>query len=183
MRFVPDNTVLVNVTILDDHDLLSWFVRSRGTWTLSIARECSRSANTAGLSEMRQWRRVFGTPWSPTPAEVVDAQAIADAIRKPGDASPSAHMGEAEAIAVLVSRGINAVFLTDDYDAARAAARYPLIGVASTTKILALAEAAGRIRHGEARTHLATLLSAGRVLGNPPSIADYDTYVAALKIG
>jgi hypothetical protein len=115
---------------------------------------------------MRQWRRVFGTPWSPTPAEVVDAQAIADAIRKPGDASPSAHMGEAEAIAVLVSRGINAVFLTDDYDAARAAARYPLIGVASTTKILALAEAAGRIRHGEARTHLATLLSAGRVLGN-----------------
>lgn len=180
-HFFPDNTVLINFTIIDRQDLLTWFVRGKGVWTLSIARECERSAREPGLAAMNRWSTVLGAPLAPTPAEMVDAHAIADRMRGPGDNAPGQHMGEAEAIAVIVRRQIEAVFLTDDHSAARAAASEPLISTASTTKVLAFAEAAGRLQHPEARHCLADLLNAGRVMGNPPLIAAYDAYVVGLQ--
>lgn len=111
----------------------------------------------------------------------MDARTIAEHMRKPGESEPSQHMGEAETIAIVVNRGLSTVFLTDDHDAARRAAAEPLITVASTTKIIAFAEVKGRLEHTVARRHLADLLNAGRVLGNPPVVADYDGYVASLR--
>ena len=179
--FFPDNTVLINFTLLDRSDLLEWFVRGAGAWTLSVARECERSARIEGLSAMAGWCTVFGTPLVPGPAELVDAHAIADRMRSPGEHSPAQHMGEAETLAIVLRRRMSAVFLTDDHAAARAAAAEPLVrGVASTSKILALAEAAGRIQHSEARGYLAHLLNEGRVMGNPPLVRDYDDYVLGL---
>jgi predicted nucleic acid-binding protein len=180
--FFPDNTVLINFTMLERRDLLEWFVQGAGAWTLSIARECERSAQVENLGAMSEWHEVFGTPLSPSPAELVDAHAIADRMRSPGENSPAQHMGEAETIAIIVRRQLSAIFLTDDHAAARAAVVEPLVkGVASTTKVLAMAEVAGKIEHVDARLALAGLLNARRVMGNPPLISEYDSYVAELK--
>lgn len=179
--FFPDNTVLINFTLIGRHDLLEWFVRRSGQWTLSVSRECHRSARQPGLSGLADWGLVFHEPLVPSPTELVNARVIAEQMRKPGDFKPSQHMGEAETIAIVVNRGLAAVFLTDDHDAARRASAEPLISVASTTKILAFAEAKGRLEHTVARRYLADLLNAGRVLGNPPVVADYDGYVASLR--
>jgi len=179
--FFPDNTVLINFTLLDRHDLLEWFVRGSGQWTLSVSRECHRSSQQPGLSRLADWSDVFHEPLIPEPRELVDARTIAEHMRKPGESEPSQHMGEAETIAIVVNRGLSTVFLTDDHDAARRAAAEPLITVASTTKIIAFAEVKGRLEHAEARSYLAGLLNARRVLGNPPLVADYDSYVASLR--
>lgn len=179
--FFPDNTVLINFTLLARHDLLEWFVRGLGRWTVSVARECGNSAFQPGLSAMSRWGEIFGDPLIPSTVELVDAQAIAMQMRKPGEPSVSQHLGEAETIAIVVNRGMSAVFLTDDHDAARRAAAEPSIHVASTTRILALCEVAGRLEHAVARQYLARLLNKERVLGNPPSVVDYDSYVAAVR--
>lgn len=106
---------------------------------------------------------------------------IAEQMRKPGETHPAQHLGEAETIAIVVNRSLPAVFLTDDHDAARRAAAETLITVVSTTRMLAMAEVAGRLDHDAARTCLAHLLNEGRVLGNPPYVADYDGYVTSLR--
>lgn len=90
-------------------------------------------------------------------------------------------MGEAETIAVIARRGIEAVFLTDDHDAARRAQQEPQISVACTTKVLAFAEVMARLSHQDARGYLAQLLDLGRVLGNPPRVSEYDNYVDDLR--
>lgn len=180
--FVPDNTVLINFTLIDRQDLLVWFVRATPTWTLSVARECAKSSNGHGLAKMTAWGQTFGSALMPDPREITDARAIAESMKKPGENSRTAHMGEAEAISILVSRKLEAVFLTDDFDAARVAqARQPLIHVASTTKILALAAAAAKIDTDSAKTLIAELLNKDRVLGNPPSTRDFDSYVEKLR--
>lgn len=179
--FFPDNTVLINFTLLARHDLLEWFVRGAGRWTLSVARECGNSALQPGLSGLSKWGSTFGEPLIPSAAELIDARVIAEQMRKPGKSNPAQHMGEAETIAIVVSRRMPAVFLTDDHDAARRAAAEPLIEVASTTRILAMAEVVGHLDHAVARQSLALLLNERRILGNPPTVADYDSYVAALR--
>lgn len=130
---------------------------------------------------MANWNEFLPSPLVPTRAEIVDARTIAEQMRKPGETDPAKNMGEAETIAVITRRQIEAVFLTDDHGAARRASVEPLIHVASTTKILALAEVADHITHSEARKCLATLQDLGRVLGNPPSIRGYDDHVTKLK--
>jgi hypothetical protein len=179
-RFFPDNTVLINFTLIDRQDLLTWFLRGAGAWTIAIARECEKSAMVQDLGGMDYWSSLLSTPLAPTPVELVDSKTIAERMRKPGETAPAKHMGEAETIAVITRRQIDAVFLTDDHDAARTAIAES-IPVASTTKILALAEAKDRLLHAEARQCLARLRNFDRVLGNPPSIANYDAHVEKLK--
>lgn len=178
--FFPDNTVLINFTHIDRQDLLKWFVRRNGCWTVSLARECAKSAQVRGLERMANWADILNKPIAPGPAELVDARVIAEQMRKPGETSSTTHMGEAETIAVIRRRQLKAVFLTDDHDAARAAVGAS-IDVACTTKIIALAEVMGQLSNAEARAHLAALCNLGRVLGNPPFIAEYDDYVARAK--
>lgn len=126
------------------------------------------------------WSRILGTPLVPSQVELLDASVIADQMRKPGENAKTKHMGEAETIAVINRRQLSAVFLTDDFDAARRA-RVDAIPVASTTKILAIAEVKDRLTHEEARNCLPDLSNLSRILGNPPSIAQYDSYVSTLK--
>lgn len=179
--FFPDNTVLVNFTLIKRHDILECFLDSRGAWTIAISRECERSSKKPGLGAITSWNALLPSPLIPTRTELIDANTIAEQMRKPGETDPAKNMGEAETIAVITRRQIEAVFLTDDHGAASRASVEPLIQVASTTKILALAEVAGHISHSEARQCLATLQDMGRVLGNPPSIRGYDDHVTKLK--
>lgn len=177
--FLPDNTVLINFSILKRHDLLGWFVRGQGAWTAGVALECDSSARRTSL-DMAPWSEIFGTPLMPTRAERIDALIIADGLRKPGDAGYARHMGEAESIAIIRNRGMRAVFLTDDHDAARAAATHSIV-VASSTKILAVAAAMDRLTHQDARQCLADLLNQDRVLGDRPSVHEFDSEVERLR--
>jgi len=177
--FFPDNTVLINFAMLARHNIVEWFVRGRGNWALSVARECGKSSQWAGL-DMAAWSAVFGKPLAPTQSELVDARTIAERLRKPGDSSPAQHMGEAESIAIIKKRNIEAVFLTDDHDAARTAIAEN-IEVASTTRILAIADAFGRVSHLEARRCVEDLLKQNRVLGNRLAVSEFESYVEMLR--
>lgn len=179
--FFPDNTVLINFSIIARNDLLKSFMGNRGKWTLTISRECSKSSQIPGYEAMSEWHDVLPSPLYPNPSELVDANAIAYGMRKPGDRETSSHMGEAEAFAIIANRKYQAVFLTDDHDAARVARNPDLkISTASTTRILAICQARGLVERDKARGYIAHLLNAGRVLGNPPYIDDYDDYVQRL---
>lgn len=177
---LPDNTVLVNFTHIDRHDLVEWFARGQGAWALTVSRECEQSARMPGLERMRKWGAVFGAAWIPEPAETLDAHLIAERMRKPGETQPGKHMGEAETVAIVTRRRLQVAFLTDDFDAARVA-RAHQIRVVSTTHIIAMAEAANRITHEEAHRYLDDLQQHKRVLGKPPSLTGYDAYVARLR--
>ncbi|MDO5747717.1 MAG: hypothetical protein Q4P66_08705 [Actinomycetaceae bacterium] len=177
--FFPDNTVLINFTYLQRHDLLEWFVKERGRWTQSVRRECEQSSRVDGLERMTHWSSVFGDPFIPDRAELIDVAIIVDSMRKPGDKN-TAHLGEAETIAIICKRNFSALFLTDDHGAARSASRNS-IKVIGTGKIIAYAEVAGIIEHGEAHSYLCELHTLNRVLRHPHSIEEYDACVAELR--
>ena len=179
--FFPDNTVLINFTLLDRQDLVEWFT-AKGTrlWTTSVYYECDKSAEIKGQEAMVRWRRVFGKPLSPEKLDFIAISMIVDQMRLPGETAPRKHMGEAETIAIAENRYPGSVFLTDDHDAARVAdARH--IQSVSTTKIIAFAEVKAEITHDQARGYLAELLNRGRVLGGSPRPTEYDAYVRTLK--
>lgn len=81
--FFPDNTVLINFTHIGRHDLLEWFLRGNGAWTISTARECHNSSRARGLEQMSRWYELLPQPLAPEPAELVDAKAIAHQMRNP----------------------------------------------------------------------------------------------------
>lgn len=171
----PDNTVLINFTLLDRHDIVAWFTRGQGRWTASVWQECGRSATYEGLTQMRQWRSIFGDPIRPTEAEMVDANAIAQQMRKPGESdNRSKHMGEAETIAIIECRYPDTRFLTDDNDAEKRA-KSRGIAVHTTMDILAFAEVSGRIANDQAKQCLAVLLNHGQGVGRKAK--DYDALV------
>ena len=180
--FFPDNTVLINFTLLNRQDLVKWFT-SQGTrqWTLSICRECMKSTGYKGLEAMARWGELFGNPLSPNRMELLTARQIADEMRIPGENAPGKHMGEAETIAIAESRCIGSIFLTDDHEAARVAESRGL-HIVSTTRVIAFAEVGGMIFHDEARRGLADLLNRDRILGGSPEPARYDEYVRNLRI-
>lgn len=179
--FFPDNTVLINFTLLKRQDLVTWFT-AKGVrqWTLSVCRECANSAKYEDLKAMTKWTQVFGTPLSPSKTEVLIARQIADAMRMPGEYALSKHMGEAETIAIAESRYANSIFLTDDHEAARVAESRHIQAV-STTKIIAFAEVGGKILHDEAQLCIAELMSHKRILGGSPEPIAYDGYVRSLR--
>lgn len=179
LRFV-DNTVLINYTLIDRHDLLVWFMQGQGAWCLSISREAAASGKRRGLERMADWHVVLGTPLVPDQLEMLDARSIAGQMLKPGENQRSAHMGEAETLAIISRRGLAALFLTDDHDAARAA-QFNGVPTVSTSRILAHAVVAGHLEQGSAKRLLADLLNARRVMGNPPSPAQFDGFVRDLS--
>lgn len=176
----PDNTVLVNFTLLGRHDLVEWVVRDRGMWALSVARECGSSAKQPGLSGMADWRTLFGDPLVPSKVELVDAGCIAASMRKPGEYGAARHMGEAETIAIVTRRRLEAFFLTDDFDAFRVATRHGL-AARSTQWVIGMAEAGGRVDAATAEGLLNQLADKGRVLGPLPGYQRYEDFVRKLK--
>lgn len=181
---IPDNTVLVNLAHLRRLDLLDAVLsRARAAWTVTVARECARSARVPGLECLDDVGERFGPPLTPTATEYVDAHALQATMRKPGQTRPSEHMGECEAIAIICTRPElgSSVFLTDDADAADAARQSTTcsgkrIGVLTTHGLIAFAEVAGVVTRAEAHALMGALASAGRV-SREPSREEYDRYV------
>lgn len=183
----PDNTVLVNLAHVGRLDLLSPFLSVfRPRWTLSVSRECYKSSELKGLEGLRSVGALFGEPLVPSRVEGVHARCIQTSMLKPGQNkqySPGAHMGEAEAIAIICNRMEfgNSLFLTDDHDAMLAARGAKTltgrsIGTLSTHGVIAWAELYGYINRVAAHDAIDELIRLGRHSG-PPAAADYDEFV------
>lgn len=173
--FFPDNTVLVNFGYLNRLRLLGVMIPDR-RWCEVVAQECADSAKVPGLANLRHARDVFGEPLTPTERERDRTFELRDQMRKPGDAATK-HVGEAETIAIVTSRDIKAVFITDD-KGARSAAEAAGITVITTWDLLKIAYRKDLITLADAYADAQTLESLDR--GWPPcgkSLTDFTTWL------
>jgi hypothetical protein len=112
----PDNTVLVNFALVSRMALLETLLARRGKWTLTIAGECDRGSRIPGQQDMALAASFLGEPIVPTAGERISTLVIQAQLAAPGDRA-SAHLGEAESFAVIGSRALPAIFVTDDIPA------------------------------------------------------------------
>lgn len=187
----PDNTVLINFTLVGRQDLVEWLVRDNGKWCVTVARECKRSAeHKPELYEMRQWDKLFGKPLHASRAELLQASVIASRMHIPGlTRRPGEHMGEAETIAIIDARRKSpagggkydtARFLTDDHGAARVASEFG-IESAGSAWIIAMAQVCGRLTPMQAEEIRSELNTLGRVLRiHNDWTGTYEEYVKTL---
>lgn len=166
----PDNTVLVNSALINRVDVLQHIMSGRAAWCATVASECARSALEHGLEAMADFAETLGDPLYPeTPAEHLQIRLLRDALAIPGDA-PTRHLGEAETLALILSRSLEAVFVTDDRGARRLAAVH---GIRCYTTWDMLKLAGGRAKLIDPDTlwgYLQTLRGLGR--GGPDGVHD-----------
>jgi len=173
----PDNTVLVNFGVLGRVDLFAELVDGRGSWTSTIAEECGRSSREPGLESLARMREILGEPLAPSRRERVDLLVIRAELAAPGDPATK-HLGEAEAIAIITGRALEAAFFTDDRAAAALAARHG-IRVYTTAHLILLAVRSRRI-NGDTGWDLVTRLRAvgRRTPGLPSDRTRFDVWIA-----
>lgn len=165
--FFADNTALVNFGTIRRIDLLERLLNNRGTWTATIAIECAASSAYPGLDQLEDVPRILGDPLSlATDEETAEMVAIRERLRIPGD-GPHKHLGEAESLAIISTRSLSAVLVTDDTGARREARR---IGVStvSTASLLVLAARVAFIRPQECWDFLEELTAAKKFLPDRP---------------
>lgn len=112
---------------------------------------------------MAKAERTFGDPWHPEGGRI-DVMLIREQMVKPGD-SRTAHLGEAETIAIMARRQVRGFFVTDDRNAGREAQRHGL-RVVNTWDILRLMVRGRILAPDDFHTHVRTLAGARR--GTPP---------------
>ena len=181
--FFPDNTVLINLAILDRVDLLSWFLRGRGRWCASVEWEWRQSVEKLDLQSVNDAvHRICGNVLHPTPREHLDIDNLVRDLKAPTD-PPDRHRGEAETVVLISSRVAlgGSVFISDDMGALQLAER-KLIDTRryTTVDILVRAEIAGRITTEQAHDFLRRLRQKERRV-RPADTAGYDRSVAALR--
>jgi predicted nucleic acid-binding protein len=172
--FLPDNTVLINFAIIQRIDLLAELINQRGTWCISVARECKNSATY--YPNMADAPAIFGTPLFPDRAERIDTENLRTSMAGPGDPA-TRHLGEAETVAIMNRRQIDGFFLTDDQDAKALAAHHGIPDV-STWDLLRLAYRTNKATAPVLAGYLKTLKAAQR--GNPPGVTNQHTFHAWL---
>jgi predicted nucleic acid-binding protein len=170
----PDNTVLVNFALIGRVDLFQRLASGRSTWTYTVAVECERSSREAGLEALARMPEILGPPIMPTRRERIDARLIRQQIASPGEPE-SRHLGEAEALAILTARTVDAVFITDDSDAVALAAGLG-IRTYSSTDLIRLAVRGGLISGEDAWSHIGLLRANKRAVRGVPT--DYASFQA-----
>lgn len=135
----PDTTVLVSFVLMARVDLFADLVGTNGAWTYTIAEEAARKSADPGMDGLQRFRGILGEPLLPSPAERIDTSRYRARIATQGD-HPREHLGEAETIAIMVSRRVNGAFVTDDLAAADLARSLDVgIRVYTTGDLIALA--------------------------------------------
>ena len=181
--FFPDNTVLINMALLERVELLERLVQQRGRWCASIEREWCASRDVLRLQRMDQAvRRVCGDrPIIPDRGDHVEIQDLAVRMRAPGDVRTK-NLGEAETIVIIRRRAEydGAIFLTDDRQARRfAEAETSIDRCLGTVDLLAYFEAAGWMTRDEVYEGLGALRDQGRYVW-PTDRGVYDRLADAL---
>lgn len=174
----PDNTVLVNFAHIRRVDVLQHIMSGRAAWCATVASECDRSASEPGLEGMLAFHATLGQPLYPeSPAEHLQVRLLRDELAVPGD-QPTKHLGEAETLAIIISRGLEAAFVTDDHGARRLAAVHQIRSY-TTWDMLKLA---GRIKLVDPDAlwgYLQTLRALGR--GGPAAVHDRPSFEVWLQ--
>lgn len=144
----------------------------RGRWCATVAKECTRSSSYPGLQELSRAHAIFGTPLYPeTGAERLEVQHLRVELASPGD-KPTAHLGEAETLAIIGSRPVLAgVFVTDDGAAIRLANSHK-VRVVTTWDLIRTLVRAGRVTEDDAAAFGATLRAEKRRM--PPGVGTDD---------
>jgi len=133
-----DNTVLIHFGLIGRLDLLEQLLNGRGTWTSSVQIECFESSKYNGLEKLAEVDRFLGEAEEPrTEAEYLAIAEIREELRIPGD-GPHKHLGEAETLAIIQMRSLDAHMVTDDTGAIRIARRLEIPTV-TTAQLLLLA--------------------------------------------
>jgi predicted nucleic acid-binding protein len=164
----PDNTVLINFAIINRMDLLSRLANGNGRWCATVAAECAQSARLPELTALGDAPEIFGESLFPDDAEYQDVRVLRDGLARPGDL-PTSHLGEAETIAIIVRRGLNCFFVTDDRGAARLASNNSVPAV-STWRLLSVAHRQGWVDADTLWGYVQTLK--GQHRGAPPGVWD-----------
>jgi len=146
--------------------LLETLLAGHGNWTVTIAAECADGARMPGLEDMALAERFLGDPIVPTQGERITTRLIRARLAGVGD-KPTDHLGEAETFAVISSRAMNAIFVTDDVRAARLARTLEL-NTFSTAEVFKLAVHAKYLTVDGAWNHLEDLRRNGRILPHCP---------------
>lgn len=111
----PDTTVLINFALVGEMSLLERLVAGNGSWCGTVASECQDQSAKQGLPQMTRARDIFGEPLRlETPAEWVDYRLNQDFFRQASDKPEATHAGESETLAILTSRRIKSVVVSDD---------------------------------------------------------------------
>lgn len=148
-------------------------MNGRGAWTATVRLECEQSALHLGIDELLAVGEFLGDPYYPSnSAEFEAIEAAWEFLREPGD-GPERHLGEAETIAIVTSRGLPAVLVTDDTGAMRLARRSEL-HVVTSSDLMILAARASFISPQQAWDYITELqVDHGRFLPRAPeSFAD-----------
>ncbi|MEV0267785.1 hypothetical protein AB0H43_03340 [Hamadaea sp. NPDC050747] len=170
---LPDNTVLVNFALLNRMDLLAKLIKGNGTWCASVAAECDQSARHPGLESMADAHEVFGEPLRPeTPSELTMTQTLRTRLARPGEGHLR-HLGEAETLAIMASRSLRGMFVTDD-KAVPVVAREQGIQVVTTFDLLRLACRTGMADADTVWSYLQRLRQQRR--GTPPAVFDRSSF-------
>jgi predicted nucleic acid-binding protein len=167
--FFSDNTVIVNFGLINRMDLLERLMNDRGSWCATVASECEQSSRIRGLEAMSTAPSIFGDPLYPdSGAEHLDIEMLRVELAEPGDPIHK-HRGEAETIAIISRRQIEAIFVTDDRSAARLADRYGIRSV-GTWDLMRLAARVKLVDPDTLWGYLVTLRQNGR--GRPMTVHD-----------
>jgi predicted nucleic acid-binding protein len=174
----PDNTVLNNFGLVSRVDLFAELVDGRGAWTNTIAEECAQGASREGLESLSRMPEILGKPFYPTRQERIDTLSLRARLAAPGD-RPSAHLGEAETIAIMLARQIRGAFVTDDRGARRLAQAPDIqIPTYTTADLFKLAVRAGKIDADTCWEVLQTLRHLGRrIPAAPGARGDFDHWL------
>ncbi|MEU3996033.1 hypothetical protein AB0E76_09440 [Streptomyces fungicidicus] len=170
----PDNTVLCNFGTVGRLDLLRKVLDGCGRWTEAVAEEARRSA-----AYVRDLARLPAEGWLGEPIELcTDAEiSLADRLRRAvfggTPTEPLRHLGEAETLALIQTRGefAGAVWITDDRDAGEYATARG-IPVKNTVTLMREAAVSGQIHYTEGHRLLLAMTADGRHIRGVPDRAE-----------
>lgn len=165
-----DNTVPINFSLIGEIPLLRTLLNSRGTWTGAVQAEFEASVATGLYPGLEQVSGFITETILAEPEETTRARGIRLDIARPDEPFPKS-FGEAETLAVILNRGMPALFLTDDGGAATYVEERAIpIKIVTTSELLALAVEVRLITVDTGRDHVLDLMSQGRGV----SLRDYE---------
>ncbi|MFJ2618676.1 hypothetical protein [Glutamicibacter sp. NPDC087344] len=166
----PDTNLFMNFAVVEQLDTLRLAIGLNGLWTETIYAETSYLVRQVPiLAEVFEF--MPDDPHRPSGLEMNSAEQIRLAFTAPGDGRRK-HLGEAETMAVILSRygAAKVVFVTEDRNVLGECARRK-IPTTGTKDLLAALAIKGKISWVQANAIAQSMRAAGRpILGYPPDI-------------
>lgn len=157
-----DTAVLINFHRPGMTPVLSSLFGTKVGWTATIRRECQRQEERLELPGLVDTADgLLGIPIMPEAGEHLPIRQLRTLMASPAD-HPDAHWEEAETIAIIHQRRLDAVLVTDDGDARQWATPIRSVG---TWRLLKLAHRRGDVNDRDVLRLWQTFVDAG---GRPP---------------